>query len=471
MKIEDQKRLRLLVLCVLCFALGLSIPILINRTDGSASAEKNKFETIYSVLTNEWYFAKSAEDLETQLYESAIDGMTHLEQDAHTNYFDLEQAQQFASELEGSNVGLGFLYFQDDDGNMQVREVYMNSGAYKAGLQDGDVITAVDKHKCADTDDEEIVKYIQSNKDKELTIQYIRNGKKQSTKAVPSDYDTSVALQLMEDHAYISINSFSEQTGQEFKDAMSVVKKNKLKNLVLDLRGNSGGYLYATLEVASSLVADDTVIFQEEDAKGNITKRTTQSEIKAIPMDTIVILQNGKTASASEALIMALKEKADGKVITVGTTTYGKGTEQMQLPFADGTSLKYTVARWLSPSGKSIDQKGIDADVEIKTEKVRSTNYYEMEEDEVIEADTVHDNAKALQVYLKYLGYDVDRTDTYFSPKSSAALASFQQDKGLSATGNCDQKTWEAVHQAVLVKVNRSGLSKDRQYQKALEQF
>ena len=171
----------------------------------------------------------------------------------------------------------------------------------------------------------------------------------------------------------------------------------------------------------------------------------------------------------NDRLIGALKDNLGDTVTTVGTTSYGKGTEQVTVPFSDGTSFKYTVARWYTPKGTSINKKGFKPDVEVKLGEVKTTSYYKVKKKDVIKKDSVDDNAQALQVYLKYLGYDVDRTDTYFSNTSSQALASFQQDNRLEVTGDCDKKTWDLLMEKVLLKMNGTP-SDDTQRQKAIEE-
>ena len=168
-------------------------------------------------------------------------------------------------------------------------------------------------------------------------------------------------------------------------------------------------------------------------------------------------------------MIGALKDNLGNKVTTIGQTSYGKGTEQVTVPFSDGTSFKYTVARWFTPKGTSINKKGFNPDIKVDLPAVKTTHYYKFKKKDVIEKDTVNDNAEALQIYLRYLGYDVDRTDTYFSNTSAQALAKFQEENGLEATGNCDKKTWDALMEKVLLKMNETP-SDDTQRQRAIEE-
>lgn len=192
-----------------------------------------------------------------------------------------------------------------------------------------------------------------------------------------------------------------------------------------------------------------------------MTNYATDGSFAQMDFDNIYVLQNENSASASEVLIGALKDNLGDKVTTVGTTTYGKGTEQTSIPFTDGTSLKYTIAEWLTPSGESVNNKGIEPDVKVESDNVGSVRYTLMEEDEVIEPDTVAPNARPVQIYLQYLDYPADRTDEYFSVTSSEALKQFQQDHGLEATGKVNQETLDALLAEVGLRLNESRDSED----------
>ena len=195
----------------------------------------------------------------------------------------------------------------------------------------------------------------------------------------------------------------------------------------------------------------------------------TKDEFNQVKMNKIVVLQNENTASAAEVLIGALKDNLGKQITTIGQTSYGKGTEQVTVPFSDGTSFKYTVARWFTPKGTSINNKGFKPDIKVDLPAVKTTQYYKFKKKDMIKQDTVDDNAKALQIYLQYLGYDVDRTDTYFSNTSSQALSKFQEENGLDVSGNCDKKTWDVLMEKVLLKMNETP-SDDTQRQCAIEQ-
>ncbi len=463
----QKKYFVVVVLCILCFCIGYLIPDMSGTI--AISDEQDKFNTIVDILQHDWYYATSQDDIDKTLYEKAILGMVDFEEDPHTNYLDYDNAQLFSSELQGSTVGLGVNYYMDENNNMVVKEVYIHSPAYKADFHPGDVITKVGDLDMTSATMETLSKELADHEGREIQTTLIRDGKTMTVNVMPGSFDNTVAYQIYGDYAKIIVNSFSEKTGADFNDALALIKKAKVKKIILDLRDNTGGYLSAVVAMASGLLPDDTVVFQEEFRDGTVTKQKTISGYTQYTFDSIVILQNENTASASEVLIGALKEHLGDDVITIGQTTYGKGTEQTQKAFNDGTSMKYTIAKWLTPSGKSINGKGFKPDIKVKKDAIHSVATIEFKEDDVIQADHVDSKAKTLQVFLSYLGYDVDREDEYFSPTSSEALKQFQSDNGLEATGNCEYSTWEKLQNQVILKLNKEGIQADQELQIAFE--
>lgn len=472
MEREKKIRQRIIVmaaLCLLFFAMGAAIPLLLMNPGSASNPRMDKFQTIYDLLHDKWYYANQVEDLDELLIEHAISGMTMLEQDPHTNYFSLEQAEAFSQALAGSNVGVGISYSVDENNNLLIHDIFVGSGADNAGLQKGDVIIAVDSLVCSETASDDIVAYIQSKDGKQINIQFIRDGEEENVKVTPGVYDTTVICNLYDDYAEIILTSFSEKTGEDMAVALGRVQKAGIKKIILDLRDNTGGYLSSEIEVASSFLPKNTVVYKEKLADGTIKEYKTDDTYGQIELDQIVILQNDNTASASEVLIGALKENLEGKVTTVGTKTYGKGTEQLSIAFKDGTSFKYTVAEWLTPNEVSINNTGFEPDVLVEKIGVGSVDYTEMAEDEVIAPDTVHYNATALQAFLEFLGYPVDRVDQYFSPTSSESLAQFQAENDLEATGACDYQTWETLKDKVVREYNARKEGMDEQRNTAIE--
>ena len=337
-------------LCAACFAAGVSVPLLM---DAHKSDDLAKVENIYGLLKDRWFYGNQVEDLDSRLAEQAIAGMTTLEEDPHTNYFNLEEAKAFSQSLAGSNVGVGISFYRNADDEMTVRDVFLDSTADKAGLRTGDVLVKVGTKETKGLPNEEITQTIQNYKGQKLPVEVRRGDELLTLTLEPGEYDSTVVCETVDGIGIIDLSSFSENSGREFTSAVKKLESQGVRNVIIDLRGNTGGYLSAAKDISEVLLPKDSVIFQEKDKDGNIQKLKTEQEGQA-DFDRIVILQDGSSASASEVLIGALKDNLDN-VTTVGTQTYGKGTEQVSVPFTDGTSLKYTIAEWLTPSGESIN--------------------------------------------------------------------------------------------------------------------
>lgn len=463
---KKQKEI-IIAMGVVCLAIGAAVPVVYHNFFFSTTT--SKIDKVRSILENDWYYADDVEDLDSLLTEQAVSGMTSLEQDAHTNYFGLEDAKKFSSELQGTNVGIGVQFYKQSDGNVYVKYVYINSAADEAGIQSGDVITKIGNKNVSDMSKEDIVTYIQDREGKSIDFEVTRNEESLSFQLTPSEYDSTVICNVYDGYGEIILTSFSSHSGADFAIAMARLKDAGVTKMILDLRDNTGGLLSAAITVASSLLPNDTIVFYNQDKDGNLTEEKTDDSYSQIEMDKIVVLQNGSSASASEVLIGALQDVLGDKVTLVGETTYGKATEQSIVNFDDGTSLKYTFAQWLTPSKKSINKKGFEPDIKVEDTSIGSVSYKTMEEDSVIEANTVNDNAAALQTFLRYLGYEVDREDTYYSKTSSNVLKKFQQDNNLAPTGNCDYKTWQKITELALNKYNQNYLDDDAQRNKAIE--
>lgn len=455
-------------LCIACLGIGIAIPM---QADKKQSDELEKLESVYNILKENWYYAdKGDEDdlpIDKRLLEQAIEGMTVLEEDPHTNYMDLEQAKAFSQSLAGSSVGIGVSYFINEDGYMQVQDVYVNGAAEKAGLKAGDVIVKVGQTETRNMASEDIVQTIRNYEGQDMPVEIIHDGQRKSLSLQPGHFDTTVICSTEGDAGIITLSSFSEESGKEFAEAVKRLEKAGIRNLVLDLRNNTGGYLSAAKSIASSLLPSGSVIFQEQQKDGKIVKTKVDSKVDPVSFDKIVVLQNGNTASASEVLIGALKDNLDN-VVTIGTSTYGKGTEQVSVPFADGTSLKYTIAQWLTPDGTSINGSGFVPDIEVQLPPERRTSYRLLDEGEVIGMDTVSDNGAAIQVFLQYLGYPVSRTDNYLSPDTADAVMAFQADEGLDVTGSVDKATFDRLSERVSSEISWHQKDEDTQLARAL---
>ena len=266
--------------------------------------------------------------------------------------------------------------------------------------------------------------------------------------------------------AYLKIYHFGDTTADETISYLDTFVSSGADSLVIDLRGNGGGYLDSLQKIASCFLPKDTVVMRQVYSDGSEeTVKTVGGMYDAFKK--IVILIDGDTASASEVLTMALKEQRDD-VTVIGTTSYGKGTVQITKMFDDGSALKYTVSKWVSPNGVWINDTGIEPDIEVKLHDVLYTSFVQMEDTDTASVDTVSDFVKEVQLSLDYLDYEVDRQDGYFSQVTLAAIQQFEKDHDMEQTDVLNPFAYEAIVSAVVADWN-SEETHDLQLQKADE--
>ncbi|MCI8272069.1 MAG: S41 family peptidase [Erysipelotrichaceae bacterium] len=453
---------------VVCFLMGYFASCIVPpfaKTMPDSNMEK--LESIYDIMTKKWYFGKDIDDLDNVLMTSAIDGMVNSGGDIHTAYMDADQAASFMSSLEGNFVGIGVQYYAINDSTFIIERVFKDSPAEAAGMMQGDQIYSINKELCDGMTIDEVADKIKGDAGTSVSLEILREGKVIPLDIIRGEVKSSVYGEIKEEVGILEITSFAETSGEEVGKYVKEFKQKGIKRLIIDLRDNSGGYLKAAREIASYFLPEGTVIFKELHRNGVYNEYTSLGSAEGYSFDKIVILVNHNSASASEVLTMALKEQL--QAVVVGVNSYGKGTVQTTLPFADGSSIKYTMAEWTSPNEVRINGIGIQPDYEVELDPAITMGAPGLEEEERYQEDTVSLAAKSVQTYLKFLGYDVDRTDMYFSLASAQALRKYQSDNGMEVTGVIDADIVSALLSSCSVKWHREQDTLDLQMIKAME--
>jgi carboxyl-terminal processing protease len=427
----------------------------------------DKIDTVLDIMTSDWYFAKDIDDLETRLIDQAITGITDNEEDPHTAYFSAEDNTSFTDSINRTYVGIGVEVDTSTD-DLIISRVIPGSPAEEEGLQEGDIITAVDGTDITGMDFSDARALIVGEEGTEVTITIERDGETMDVTLTRRQVSDTVNAEMIDDDTfYLQLYQFGESTSEETEAALEKYVKGKDSvNMILDLRNNTGGYLESVQALASYFIDEGDLILTEEFSDGS-TEETKATGGKYENIHDIVILVNEETASAAEVMTLALKQNRDDVTI-VGTTTYGKGTVQQTVTFDDGTALHYTVARWLPKDGSWINDKGIEPDIEVELPEALTTAAASMDEDETYSYDSVGDPVATAQLYLQYLGYDVDRTDGYFSSATEDALKQFETDHNLTADGVLSYDDYSSIYASIIHDWNTSH-DHDTQYNKALE--
>lgn len=300
-----------------------------------------------------------------ELVYGAIKGMLKATGDPYTTFFNPEETKSFTEDIEGSFEGIGAELGIKDD-TLTIIAPLENSPAERAGLRAGDKIIKIDGKATTDMNVYEAVDLIRGDKGTEITLTIFRQGE-QTTQDIKIVRDTievkSVKLEFKENNiAYIRINKFGEETAKEFDKAMNEIITKDSKGLILDLRNNPGGLLDRSVSIASRLMPKDKVVVIEEDGSGERDNLNTLGGDKLSSLPVVVLINEG-SASAAEILAGALHDNRGIKLI--GKKTFGKGSVQELATLPGESSVKITVAKWLTPNGDYIMEKGISPDIEV----------------------------------------------------------------------------------------------------------
>lgn len=423
----------------------------------------NKLNAVLNLMENNWYFGKDIDDLTNVLLDKAISGITTQENDIHTQYMDSEYAKSFLGSMEGNVVGIGVQYSTATSDNV-VLKVFTHSPAEEAGMLAGDIIRKVDGVAVEDIED--LSSAVKGKEGTYVNITVQRGSQLIDLNCERRNVETSVNGYIKGDVGVLEILSVAENSADAVHQVLENFEQQNIHKVIVDVRGNGGGYLTSVVDIASYFLPKESVVLQEQDKKGNVVQDKTSNAIEPYRFDKVAVLIDGGSASAAEVLALALKEQINATLI--GDVSYGKGTIQTTQPFSDGSMLKYTKAIWLSPQGNWINGVGITPDILVETPPAllmpRPTEF------EAVGVDTVSNACMSMQVYLDYLGYDVDRQDGYFSEKTLSAMHSFEKDYGLSTSDTLDSDLLTFMLSKVIYE-SKIDESKDIQMVRALEEM
>lgn len=410
-------------------------------------AEFTKLYEAFDALKNQYY--KDIDD--EQVVDGAINGMFDALKDPYSDFMVKDEADQLNAGLSSSFQGIG-AEIQERNGFITVVSPIKNSPAEKAGLLPKDIILTVDGKSIQGFSASEAVALIRGEKGTpvKLTVKRGETAEPMDMTIVRDDIpvETVYGEMLEGDIAHIQITSFNESTAQELTAMLAEYEGKGMKGIVLDLRQNPGGYLDAAEEISNLFVAEGKPIVQvqEKNQKPTVTIATGGKKY-TLPM---TVLIDGGSASASEILAAALSESAGVKII--GETSFGKGTVQnITKPLKDGSILKFTTGKWLTPNGNWINEKGVKPDVEVAYPTYASLPYLDasIELKEGLTSDTV----KAAEEMLEVLGFDPGKVDGVFDSYTTRAVQKLQAANDQKETGVLTGDTTYALMDALRAKM------------------
>lgn len=379
-----------------------------------------------------------------QLVEAAINGMAHSLDD-YSEYYTQDQYEEIMKSISGTIYEVGIDFELADDGYPQITKVYKESAAAEGGfrLEDkilevngvstkGKGISEIENMLTSRTRDSITVKLLHRKKEddiritlKPVTRSSVEIGEIGDYITLNEKYDNSVV-------GYVKVNRIADNTDNELKSAITDLKKNGKTKLVLDLRGNTGGYVEQAIEICRLFVPAGRIITTKDKA-GNVTEYN--SYLTEAPFEDMVVLVDGMTASASEIIASAIQDSGAG--IIVGSQTYGKGVMQSVVDLSEMGYLKLTAFEYYTRSGKKVNGIGVIPDVEVG--------------DVLFVSEDDNYSSSRLRTALELLGYN-----TLTDSKVKRSLGSFQRKEGLPVTYKLDAATVSTLNTRIYSAMNNT---------------
>lgn len=349
-----------------------NLPLLGDGLDATpdASADLTDFWKAWNALNERFVQTHGTSTLPTAESKiwGAIQGLAASYGDPYTVFMPPSEAKQFQDDIRGDFQGVG-MEIGVREGVLTVIAPLKGTPAERAGLRPGDMIIAIDKTSTDGMSTDEAVKLIRGEKGTVVTFTILRDGE---SLEIPVTRDTitvpTIETELDESGVFvISFYSFTANSSQLFSKAIADFRKSGSDKLIVDLRSNPGGYLESAVSIAGHFLPKGAVVVTE-DYKGkqeNVVHRSRG--IGGLPADTkVAVLMDQGSASASEILAGALQDA--GIATLIGARSFGKGSVQ-ELVSINGGALKVTIARWLTPAGRSISDGGLTPDIEVEHTK------------------------------------------------------------------------------------------------------
>lgn len=358
-----------------------------NKANASVPADLNEFWQVWNLMEEKFVSASTTETVSTEekVY-GAIRGLVSSYEDPYSVFLPPKENKEFTENIRGNFEGVGMEIGIRDD-LLTVISPIKDTPAYKAGLKSGDRVLEINGQSTSGMTLEKAVSLIRGEKGTLVELLISREGEESFKVSLQRDVIKlpTIDTELRSDGIFvISLYTFTGQSDKDFREALREFLLSKSNKLLLDLRGNPGGYLDSAVDIASWFLSSGKVVVTENfaDKKEEKVFRSKGYNIFNNNLK-MAILVNGGSASASEIVAGALQQH--GVATLVGTKTFGKGSVQELIQLPNETSLKVTVARWLTPNGTSISDGGLTPDVEVEITKEDTDNEVDIQLEKAID--------------------------------------------------------------------------------------
>lgn len=298
-----------------------------------------------------------------ELIDGAIGGMYAVVGDPYTTYLDENSSSSLDESLNGKYQGIGVKIGLEGD-KLKIFEVFKDSPAEKAGIQVGDFVVGIDGEATTGMSTEDLTKKIKDKKNFKLTLD--RDGTTYDADLSLSELYVPVVTSTVIDHngkrvGYMTLSVFNDTADEQISKHLSSLEQSSIDSLIIDLRDNSGGYLQIAQNIAEMFLEKGKIIYSLESKDNKEDTKDVTNEKRDYKINVLI---NKGSASASEILAAALKYSYGAKLF--GSASYGKGKVQERSSLSNGTEVKFTTAKWLTPNGDCIDGVGLKPDVEVE---------------------------------------------------------------------------------------------------------
>lgn len=418
-------------------------------------------------VTEEWilknglseYIKENPEEL-SKILNSMIGQL-----DPYSEVFTWDEYVQYSNDLNKAFYGIGVVIQKSGD-YVEITGFTDESPSARAGIKQGDKIVGVDGVDTKGKSMDEVRSMIMGELGTDVSVTVLR-GTENFTFTITRSMvkqNTVECVKVSDNVAYISISDMAMDTASEFETALKQVDRWGIKNIVLDLRSNGGGYLQSAISIARQIVPEGVIVSTEyRDAVNN---DVYMSELKNTKYN-FNVLVNEYTASAAEILASAIGESGAGKII--GKTTYGKAVIQGAYRLIDGIILKITVGKYITRNGNEINEEGIEPEYKVSniSHPIDTSKYTQFDYKTLWTVGSKSDAVLAAKERLYLLGYYNGNLDQDFTDTLKSAIEKFQTDAGLAVDGRLDNITQVQIENAFA----KLEVVEDLQYKKAMELF
>ena len=322
---------------------------------------------VQSILDKDFISWKASSTAPTidDLNYGIIKGFVEAYNDPYTQFFTPQESKQFEGNIKGSFGGIG-AYIGYKDGYTVIISTIKDSPAEKAGVRSGDIIVSVDATSTRGMSSDEVVSYVRGDIGTNVVLEVLHKNDSKTSKIKITRAKVDVPVldtEIKGDIFIIHFYSFTEDSAVKFQEALKKFGDSGKTRLIIDLRGNGGGYLDSAINIASFFLSKDKLIVSEKNSKNGEDKKDYSFGYDFFDHKVLklAVLIDGGSASASEILAGALKD--NGAATIIGEKSFGKGSVQRLIKLSDGSDIKVTVAKWFTPNGVNISESGINPDV------------------------------------------------------------------------------------------------------------